>query len=175
LHTRPDADLLVEIEERLNTTALYETDLATGNYSDEQEAARLRGGIGYEIHYIDLLMAELDRRERARGYGYRADRTPTDPDLAVRFARMRERGAERLADLISQVTQQPGEQRGGRWWFRCPFHGGGQERTASLTVYGDGYAHCFGCGWHGDGVAFVAEWKGIGMVEALRLLESEAV
>lgn len=34
----------------------------------------------------------------------------------------------------------------------CPFHG---EKTPSFQVYDDN-AHCFGCGWHGDVVDFVA-------------------
>jgi DNA primase len=33
---------------------------------------------------------------------------------------------------------------------RCPFHGGGKERTPSLTIYRNGGYHCFGCGKNGN-------------------------
>ena len=45
------------------------------------------------------------------------------------------------------------------------------ERTPSLTVFRDGRAHCFGCGWHGDGADFLAELRGISAVAALKTLE----
>ncbi|MEW5784804.1 MAG: CHC2 zinc finger domain-containing protein [Bacillota bacterium] len=35
----------------------------------------------------------------------------------------------------------------------CPFH---SEKIPSFHVY-DAAGHCYSCGWHGDGVAFVAE------------------
>ncbi|MCL2609777.1 MAG: CHC2 zinc finger domain-containing protein, partial [Treponema sp.] len=50
------------------------------------------------------------------------------------------------------------EKRGGRYWGRCPFHGGGQERTPSLTVDPDKKLyHCFGCGKGGSILDFVME------------------
>jgi hypothetical protein len=174
LWSRSEAHILAEVEERINDAARYECQLGTRDYVDDEEAARLRGGIDYELHMIAALRAELDRRERAKRFGYRPDDGPGESDLPTRFARMRSGGADEFADLIGEATNQPGAKHGGRWRFRCPFHGGGTERTASLTVYPDGYAHCFACGWHGDGAAFVAELRGIGPVEALRLLEMGA-
>jgi hypothetical protein len=51
---------------------------------------------------------------------------------------------------------------------RCPFH---DDNTASFSVNRDeGYAHCFGCGWHGDAADFVAKLKGIEPLEAARLI-----
>ena len=51
----------------------------------------------------------------------------------------------------------------------CPFH---QEKTPSFQIYPDG-GHCFGCGWHGDGVAFVAELRGLQPIEAALLIARE--
>lgn len=50
----------------------------------------------------------------------------------------------------------------------CPFH---NERSPSFTVNDDkGFAHCFGCGWHGDGPDFVAAIAGCGLREAVERL-----
>ena len=46
----------------------------------------------------------------------------------------------------------------------CPFHG---DREPSFKVYQDG-GHCYGCGWHGDGVDLVAGLQNISKVEAAR-------
>lgn len=42
-------------------------------------------------------------------------------------------------------------------WIKCPFHGGGQERTPSCRIniqktakYGVGFYYCYGCGAHGS-------------------------
>jgi DNA primase len=35
----------------------------------------------------------------------------------------------------------------------CPFH---EDDTASLAVWAD-HGHCYGCGWHGDVIKFVAD------------------
>lgn len=57
------------------------------------------------------------------------------------------------------------------WLGLCPFH---NERTPSFTVNdGKGFFHCFGCGAHGDAIAFVMQRQGLGFREAVELLESE--
>lgn len=48
----------------------------------------------------------------------------------------------------------------------CPFH---DEKTASFQVYENGF-YCFGCGEHGDSVAFVAIFEGIRPIEAAKLI-----
>ncbi|WP_339774248.1 CHC2 zinc finger domain-containing protein [uncultured Thalassospira sp.] len=54
----------------------------------------------------------------------------------------------------------------------CPFHG---EKSPSFKVNDrKGVIHCFGCGWHGDVIAFYAEIRGIGASEAIRALASDA-
>jgi DNA primase len=61
--------------------------------------------------------------------------------------------------------------RSGRQWKGCcPFHG---EKTPSFYVYDDHY-HCFGCGVHGDAIAFVMQSLGINFPEAVEQLAAEA-
>jgi len=60
------------------------------------------------------------------------------------------------------------ERRGGRYWARCPFHSGGQERTPSFTVDPDRKMyHCFGCGKGGGIIGFVMEMDKTGFPEAV--------
>ncbi len=53
----------------------------------------------------------------------------------------------------------------------CPFH---NEKTPSFTVsQTKQFYHCFGCGAHGDAIAFVMEQQGLSFVEALESLAGE--
>jgi DNA primase len=63
------------------------------------------------------------------------------------------------------------EKKGGRWWGRCPFHGGGQERTPSFKVDpGLKTWYCFGCG-RGDGVInFIMEMEKLSYPDAIKAL-----
>jgi DNA primase len=50
------------------------------------------------------------------------------------------------------------EKRGGRYWGRCPFHAGGQEKTPSFTVDPEQKLYyCFGCRKGGGIIDFVME------------------
>ena len=63
------------------------------------------------------------------------------------------------------------EKKGGRWWGRCPFHGGGQEKTPSFKVDPDlKMYHCFGCGKGGSVIGFVMEMDKITYPEAIKNL-----
>jgi hypothetical protein len=54
----------------------------------------------------------------------------------------------------------------------CPFHG---ERTGSFMVNDDKqFAHCFGCGWHGDVIKYLIERKSMTFIDALKMLEADA-
>jgi DNA primase catalytic core len=54
----------------------------------------------------------------------------------------------------------------------CPFH---NEKTPSFTVNEDkGFGHCFGCGWHGDVIAFVQQTEGMEFRAAAEKLAAEA-
>lgn len=59
---------------------------------------------------------------------------------------------------------------GRNWKACCPFHG---EKTPSFYVYDDHF-HCFGCGAHGDAIAFVMRAEGASFPEAVERLASEA-
>jgi len=59
---------------------------------------------------------------------------------------------------------------GRNWKGCCPFHG---EKTPSFYVYDDHF-HCFGCGAHGDAIAFVMQSQGVDFMDAVRELASQA-
>ena len=63
------------------------------------------------------------------------------------------------------------EQKSGRWWGRCPFHGGGQEKTPSFKVDPDlKMYHCFGCDKGGSVIGFVMEMEKLSYPEAIKSL-----
>jgi len=63
------------------------------------------------------------------------------------------------------------EKKSGRWWGRCPFHGGGQEKTPSFKVDPDlKMYHCFGCGKGGSVISFVMEMDKLSYPEAIKSL-----
>lgn len=56
----------------------------------------------------------------------------------------------------------------GRLWGLCPFH---NEKTPSFSVAdAKGYAHCFGCGWHGDAIGFVMRDQNLSFKAAVEYL-----
>jgi DNA primase len=59
---------------------------------------------------------------------------------------------------------------GRNWKGCCPFHG---EKTPSFYVYDDHF-HCFGCGAHGDAIAFVMRAEGASFPDAVERLAAEA-
>jgi DNA primase len=63
------------------------------------------------------------------------------------------------------------EKKSGRWWGRCQFHGGGQEKTPSFKVDPDlKMYHCFGCGKGGSVISFVMEMDKLTYPEAIKNL-----
>lgn len=61
--------------------------------------------------------------------------------------------------------------RGRRYWLLCPFH---PETCPSMMV--DDKIHCYGCGWHGDLIDFVAEYFHLQPLEAAqKLLEDFSI
>ena len=66
------------------------------------------------------------------------------------------------------------EQKSGRWWGRCPFHGGGQEKTPSFKVDPDlKMYHCFGCNKGGSVIGFVMEMDKLSYPEAIKNLANK--
>src|SRR5260221_361138 len=61
------------------------------------------------------------------------------------------------------------EREGDEWRGLCPFH---KEKSPSFTVVeAKGYAHCFGCGFHGDQIPMVMNAHQIDFAEACDVLE----
>ena len=59
-----------------------------------------------------------------------------------------------LVDIIGRRLQI--ERKEGGYWAKCPFHGGGDERSASFKIYDDsGSYHCFGCKESGNAINFL--------------------
>jgi len=71
-----------------------------------------------------------------------------------------------IADIIGQAI---GLKKVGREYRGCcPFH---NEKTPSFYVIPEkDFAHCFGCGWHGDVVDFIEQYKGVSRMEAVDML-----
>ena len=66
------------------------------------------------------------------------------------------------------------ERKGGAYWAKCPFHGSGEERTASFKVYEDTNTfHCFGCKESGNAIHFLRKHDGVDFVEAVEMLASQ--
>ena len=55
----------------------------------------------------------------------------------------------KLNQLVSEQVEL--SQKSGRFLGCCPFH---EEKTPSFYLFDDHY-HCFGCGAHGDAIAFL--------------------
>jgi DNA primase len=54
----------------------------------------------------------------------------------------------------------------------CPFH---NEKSPSFTVNdAKGFYHCFGCGAHGDVIRWMTDQRGLGFMDAIKELASEA-
>lgn len=77
--------------------------------------------------------------------------------------------AVKAVQLSAVVGQSVKLRRSGHEWVGCcPFH---EDRTPSFTVNdAKGFAHCFGCGWHGDAADFVAAIQGCGLNQAAERL-----
>src|SRR5580700_1914498 len=71
-----------------------------------------------------------------------------------------------LTDVLS--AHLPLQRSGSRYKALCPFH---EEKTASFMVQkGDSHYHCFGCGAHGDAIAFLMTHVKMGFSEAVESL-----
>ena len=82
-------------------------------------------------------------------------------------------GNVNIIDVIGRRI--PLERRGGAYWAKCPFHGSGEERTASFKVYDQtGTYHCFSCKESGNAIHFVRKFDGLDFTEAVELLASQA-
>ena len=82
------------------------------------------------------------------------------------------KAAATLVDVISSYGIEV-VQRGNVLMAYCPFHKGGNERTPSMQLYGEGADqtyNCFACGARGDVINFVMEQEQVDFKEALQIL-----
>lgn len=81
------------------------------------------------------------------------------------------REAVRQAAKLSEVMADSGvhvEKSGGKIMARCPFHGGGTERTPSMSISDEkGVYYCFACHASGSAVTFLEQHEGMAYGEAL--------
>lgn len=90
---------------------------------------------------------------------------------AVPEACARIRDTVSLSSLVSSAVLL---KRAGREWKGCcPFHA---DRSPSFTIYADDRRfHCFGCGVEGDALDFVQRHHGVGLIEAIRMIDGGAL
>jgi len=71
-----------------------------------------------------------------------------------------------IADVIGKHVEL--KRAGGEFQGLCPFH---SERSPSFTVNAEKqFAHCFGCGWHGDVIDYLMRLNVFSFVEACEAL-----
>ena len=78
-------------------------------------------------------------------------------------------------ELYTYAARYDPQIKGTSCWIKCPFHGGGQERTPSCRInlekgkYPIGFWYCYGCGKHGS-------WNDLAKaISGLTLMEEEEV
>jgi DNA primase len=89
-----------------------------------------------------------------------------------RIAQSTVQEVERKLDALAVVEDYVRlDKKGGRYWGRCPFHAGGQERTPSFTVDPDKKMYyCFGCHEGGSIIKFIMEMDKLSFPEAVETL-----
>ncbi|MED5546112.1 MAG: CHC2 zinc finger domain-containing protein [Pseudomonadota bacterium] len=80
-----------------------------------------------------------------------------------------------IGAVIERFVKLTGSATSDRRRGKCEFHG---SSSLSFSVKransGEGFGHCFGCGWHGDMFTFLMDLKGWPFMEALAELERMA-
>ena len=88
------------------------------------------------------------------------------------------RPGEITSETIARAKEHPIEnyfgggklrQVGNRLIGKCPFHSGGQERTASFHIKGNKFK-CFGCQESGDTIDYIRKVHNIGFIAAVKFL-----
>ncbi|MDR2663333.1 MAG: DNA primase [Treponema sp.] len=91
------------------------------------------------------------------------------------MARISEASIQQVFDRIDAVAVVEDylrlEKKSGQYWGRCPFHGGGQEKTPSFKVDPDKKLfYCFGCQKGGSILNFVMEMDKLSYPEAIEAM-----
>lgn len=160
-----DADLMAERVQMARERDLLELEL-------EDEDPRKAYLAEQALAVMDINLGEVDRIGRARARLAAQEGKPVrghPGHLTDKFAAARQLD---LVEVLGTLAGQDPVRRGDSHWIRCPFHGGGRERTPSLQIYPNQRGwFCHSCRTGGDAVTFVVELKGMSRVSALRLLE----
>ena len=85
------------------------------------------------------------------------------------------KAAATLVDVMSSYGIEP-EQAGNVLKARCPFHGGGNERTPSMAIFGEGddqRYYCYACEAKGNIFNFVMEQESVDFKEAMQILAKD--
>jgi putative DNA primase/helicase len=86
--------------------------------------------------------------------------------MSGRFSEQQLDEARRRWDVV--LAEVPTKRVGRELAGLCPFH---PEKSPSFYINADkGFAHCFGCGWHGNPIDFVTRSRGLSFAEAVELL-----
>lgn len=143
-------------------------DLQAGDFTEHPEAV-IRNGIAYAEVRLGELTRQAERLDRARRQpGYPGDGPPEAFTARFKAAKYVD-----LVDVAQTLTGQEAIKRGANAWIRCPFHGGGNERTPSLELLPSPRGwRCHACHAGGDAVTFVARLMHLSNVNALRFLET---
>ncbi len=85
------------------------------------------------------------------------------------FAKESLEALRQRVDLVEVIQSYvPLKRSGATFKACCPFH---EERTPSFTVQrGDPHFHCFGCGAHGDAIAFLMQYLRLSFRESVETL-----
>lgn len=78
-----------------------------------------------------------------------------------------------ISSVMSNYTRL--EKKGGTYWVKCPFHGGGNEKTASCKLDDDkGLYYCFGCGAKGNIFSLVMQKENLDFPSSIEFLAQKA-
>ena len=79
-----------------------------------------------------------------------------------------------IVDVVSSYIPQVFN-RNGSFWIKCPFHGGGNERTPSCKLNTERSSYyCFGCHAHGSMFNFVMEMEHVTFPQSIEILAERA-
>lgn len=79
-----------------------------------------------------------------------------------------------IVDVVSSYIPQVFN-RNGAFWIKCPFHGGGNERTPSCKLNTERSSYyCFGCHAHGSMFNFVMEMEHVSFPQSVEILAERA-
>lgn len=151
-----------EWQDRLRTGDFISEDAREGD-----TLKMLKGGIEWADHQLTVVAERLERFNRLQHFGPIQDRD--QEAWRARFADTKQRD---IVDAI-ETCGVPLTRRGNYFVGLCPFH---DDHSPSLVVTPKPARwRCFACGAHGDLVDFIQRLLHTSVVEALQLIENDAL